>query len=108
LSRNGNALPRGGDQGTPPFSIQLPPAFVDALISEATDRVMAELRDQSHGGWLRGIEAAARYLDCSPTRVQEFVRRDLIPHERDGRWLMFHRADLDRWVRRGGAKRLAK
>jgi len=88
-------------------SLHLPAELVDQLADEVAVRARAIL-DENGGGdrWLT-LKSAAEYLDCSPRRLYEFVRRDSIPHERDGRRILFLRSELDAWVRRGGAKTLA-
>jgi excisionase family DNA binding protein len=51
----------------------------------------------SGDGWFNTAQAAD-YLGCSPDRLHDLVARRALSHGRDGRRLLFKRADLDRYV----------
>jgi len=93
----------------PGLSLQLPSELVEQLAEQVAERAAALLSDGQgqEERWLT-VESAAVYLDCKPRRLYEFVERRLIPHERDGRRILFLRSELDAWVRAGGAKRLGR
>jgi len=93
---------------TEALSLQLPAEVFEELSRQVAEHAAAlaakQLREDR---WLE-LKTAAEYLDCSPRRLYEFVGRDLIPHERDGRRILFLRSELDAWVRNGGAKRIGR
>jgi excisionase family DNA binding protein len=88
-------------------------AFVDALFTDLGPddlRRLAELLEPyltptTDVGWLRGAKQIAQYLGCPESRVNSLVGHGELPVERDGRTYMMRRADLDKWVERGGGKR---
>ncbi len=49
--------------------------------------------------WLRGIAAAAKYLDVPPGTFRKwlYVYKDDIPYTKRGRNLYFHTSLLDEW-----------
>jgi excisionase family DNA binding protein len=53
--------------------------------------------------WMNTKQAAA-YIACPRSRIYRLVERGQLPHERDGARLLFRRATLDDFVRRGGAR----
>lgn len=83
----------GGDAGD--HLPRLHPADLAVLV-EAVEA----LKIQSP--WLSAKEAAS-YLRCPLSRVRKLtVTRDL-PHEKDGRRVLYRRDDLDAFIRSGGA-----
>ena len=54
-------------------------------------------------GWFRTFGWAA-YLGCSVSRVRTLTVTGDLPHERDGSRPLYHRDELDTYVRRGGAR----
>lgn len=52
--------------------------------------------------WLSAPEAAS-YLRCPVSRVRKLTMTGDLPHEKDGRRVLYHRAELDAFVRAGGA-----
>ena len=52
--------------------------------------------------WLNAIEAA-EYLRCPLSRVRKLTMTGELPHGKDGRRVLYHRDQLDEYIRRGGA-----
>ncbi len=52
--------------------------------------------------WMNAQEAAT-YLRCPISRVRKLTSTGELPHERDGRRVLYHRHQLDDFIRRGGA-----
>lgn len=52
--------------------------------------------------WLNAQQAAA-YLQCPLSRVRKLTMTGELPHEHDGRRVLYHRDELDAYVRSGGA-----
>ena len=52
--------------------------------------------------WLTAAEAA-RYLACPLSRVRKLTSLGSLPSYRDGGRVLYHRDDLDAYVRSGGA-----
>lgn len=77
----------------------------DELV-EAVARRVAELAAALIGPapWL-DVAGAAEHLCCPHSRLYALVSAKRIPHDRDGSRLLFDRAELDAWVRHGGARR---
>jgi excisionase family DNA binding protein len=92
-------------------------AIVDALLAEldadALDR-LAELlaprlaerlgKPDTSARWL-DVAGAAQHLACPKSRIYALVNAERMPHHRDGSRLLFDRAELDAFVRNGGARR---
>jgi excisionase family DNA binding protein len=54
--------------------------------------------------WLSAKEAA-EYLRCPLSRVRKLTMTSELPHEHDGRRVLYHRDALDAFIEAGGAKR---
>lgn len=52
--------------------------------------------------WLSATEAA-EYLRCALSRVRKLTSTGDLPCERDGRRVLYHRDQLDEYIRAGGA-----
>ncbi|HEX5194656.1 MAG TPA: helix-turn-helix domain-containing protein [Solirubrobacteraceae bacterium] len=52
--------------------------------------------------WLT-TEDAAEYIGCSVSRLRKLTMLRLVPFEKDGSRLMFHRDKLDEFILAGGA-----
>jgi excisionase family DNA binding protein len=68
----------------------------DALAAAVAEHLAAS-QPQPDDGWLTTAQAAD-YLGCSPDRLHDLVARRALTHGRDGRRLLFRRADLDAYV----------
>lgn len=62
--------------------------------------LMSETRVASP--WLGANEAAA-YLRCPVSRIRKLTSTGELPCSRDGRRVLYHREELDSFVRTGGA-----
>lgn len=82
---------------------------LDALADVIAARVAARVGTREASSavvdtpWLTQEQAAA-YLGCSVSRIKTLTVGDAIPHHRDGRRPLYHRDELDDYVRRGGAR----
>jgi excisionase family DNA binding protein len=73
-----------------------------AAIAEAVAGVLMRATALPSSPWMTASEAAA-YLRCPVSRVRKLTMCDDIPHERDGRRVLYHRDRLDEFIRAGGA-----
>ena len=77
---------------------ELDDAALDALAEALLPRLAARLgQNQSASPWL-SAEDAARYLACSRGRLYDLVQLGKLEPRRDGRRLLFKRADLDAYL----------
>jgi excisionase family DNA binding protein len=77
---------------------RLLPEDIDAIAA----RVLAAVRHHTDSPWLTADEAA-NYLRAPLSRVRKLTMTGDLPHERDGRRVLYHRDRLDEFVQRGGA-----
>ncbi len=75
----------------------------DQLVAAVAARVLAELPAPDQAEWL-DVAGAAAHLCCSKHRLYRLVSMRRIPHHHEGARLLFSRAELDAWVRGGGAQ----
>lgn len=47
------------------------------------------------------VQETAKYLDCAVATIYGLVFRRLIPHEKKGKRLYFHKAELNEWLKKG-------
>lgn len=90
---------------TPAVPIALP--ITDDTIALIADRVaglLAERLPSAASPWLT-VADAATYLGCPTSRVYALKAARQIPHHKEGSRLLFHRDELDAWVRKGGGLR---
>ena len=80
-----------------PFAIALSPEAVDAIVERVADLVLQRLDGKNGSPWLTR-RAAADYLGLPLSRLEKDRR---IPCHRDGRRVLYHRAELDEYMRRG-------
>jgi excisionase family DNA binding protein len=68
--------------------------------------IAAEIRraiaDRAVSPWLDAQEAAT-YMRCPVSRVRKLTMTGELPHEHDGRRVLYHRDRLDQYIREGGA-----
>lgn len=88
------------------------PTLVDLLSNSDLERLAELLRPhlseeapQASSEWLRGAEAIAGYIGSPVSRVYALVSCRRIPVEREGRWLVARRSELDKWIEAGGGRR---
>jgi hypothetical protein len=106
-----------GKQGSAGRSARLPDRTDDAgvtlaigdelveRIAERAAELVVNQRDVKNGGWLRGAEKIADYIDSPRSRVYALVSARRIPVHHDGSALIARRSELDAWLLSGGAKR---
>lgn len=78
---------------TEPLSLTLPSELVEAIAQRAAEIVVEELGNGSP--WLTR-EAAARYLSLPVSRLE---KDRTIPCHREGRRVLYHRDELDAYLR---------
>ena len=77
--------------------------FLDELAERIAERLGAAGGADDHG--FLDVDGAARYMSCPKSRIYSLVSAKRLPHHRDGSRLLFDRAELREFVRRGGARR---
>ena len=102
-----------GTGGIPVSVLAMLPKFAFAEDSDSTGSEAARLHPDDLADiaktcrvaspWLRA-EEAAEYLRCPVSRVRKLTSLNLIPAERDGRRVLYHRDALDAYILAGGAK----
>ena len=80
---------------SPPLALGVPAELVEAIASR-TATILAEQLPAAPEPYL-DVDAAADYLACSRDRVYD-LRRQGLPHFKDGTRLLFRRDDLDAWL----------
>ena len=83
-------ITREGDQGWSPS--RLHPEDLRAIIEAC--RVQSPCLS---------AEQAAAYLQSPVSRVRKLTMSGDLPHEHDGRRVLYHRDELDQFIRSGGA-----
>ena len=77
------------------FALAVPDQFLDVL----ADLVAARVRTAPESPWL-DFEGAREYLRFSRDQLYKLTAARAVPFrkKRDGQGLLFHRAELDRWL----------
>lgn len=78
------------------ISLLLGPAFIERLAAHLADQLAAR-QDPPRECYLN-VEEAAEYLACGRRRIYDLVERGAVIYCRDGKRLLFRRADLDSYV----------
>jgi excisionase family DNA binding protein len=78
-------------------------ATLDILAERLRPRLQLAVTTQQTK-WLNVTEAA-EHLRCPRPRIYALTSAGRIPVHRDGTLLLFDRAELDAWIRAGGATR---
>ncbi len=87
----------------PLITLVLDDDAVDAL-TRVVEQRLSEVRDEPRRSpWLTAAEAA-EYLRCPVSRVRKLTMTRELPSHRDGRRVLYNAAELDEFIRRGGAK----
>lgn len=81
--------------------LALPPDALDAIAEHVAD-LLAARADESRSPWLTARQAAD-YIAAPLSRVRKLTMSDDLPHHRDGRRVLYHRQELDAFIRSGGA-----
>ncbi len=85
------------------LTVDLVPVIAEAVAQRVFEMGATESRLPSSTPWL-SAEQAAHYLRCPVSRVRKLTMTDELPHHRDGRRVLYHRDELDAFIRGGGAK----
>lgn len=84
------------------FVADLDDRSLDLLADLLADRIAARTAHvESSSPWL-DVAGAALYLRCSPQRIYDLRHAGALTPHRDGRRLLFNRADLDRYLNEAG------
>ena len=79
------------------YDVSISDDTLERIVDEVTRRVLSELHaTTTKGRWLTGAAACAGYMGCAPKRI--YNRLHDILHHREGGRLIFHTAELDRWL----------
>jgi excisionase family DNA binding protein len=91
------ARERGEDALT--LTIRLPAQLLDALAERLCDLLAERVAEHTGSPWL-SLPQAAAYLGFTRDKLYKLSAARAIPvrKKRDGQGLLFHRAELDRWV----------
>jgi excisionase family DNA binding protein len=82
--------------------LPVPPQVIELIAARAAELVLLGTKDSASEPWIGVVEAAA-YLACPRSRIYELVSRNRLPFRRDGRRLLFRRAELDAYLDRASA-----
>jgi excisionase family DNA binding protein len=82
--------------------LSLPEEALDLIADRLADRLAARLAAPAPSPWLTA-EEAAQHLRCDVLRVRKLTSLGDLPVHRDGRRVLYRRAELDAFVARGGA-----
>jgi excisionase family DNA binding protein len=83
------------------LKIELPDSLLERLADLVAARINAAAA-RHDTPWLTAAQAA-RYLGCSVSRIRTLTLTGDLPSHRDGRRALYHRDELDAYVRAGGA-----
>jgi excisionase family DNA binding protein len=81
------------------IGIELPPEVVEQIARRAA-QLVSEREVVSVSPWL-DTKGAAEYIAAPVGRIHDLVGLRKLTPRRDGRRLLFHRADLDRYLEGG-------
>lgn len=84
------------------MKIEFPDSLLERLAELIAARVNVRTVDRSGSPWLTAGQAAG-YLGCSLSRIRALTLTGELPHHRDGRRPLYHRDELDAYIRAGGA-----
>jgi excisionase family DNA binding protein len=95
---NGNgASPRTDAHGALQVALGLPPEVVELIAVRAAE-ILAERQGASALPVWLSTAGAADYLACTTGRVHDLVQARVLRPRRDGRRLLFKRAELDDYL----------
>ena len=93
---------RAEDQSNGWHPLAIPSGLVEHLADLIADRLAAK-QPEPIEPYLT-VEQAAEYLAAPKSRVYELIERQRVAVHRDGRRLLFRRADLDAALKREGPR----
>lgn len=85
----------------PSLTVGLPEDAMQT-IAEMVEQRLADRVGENPSPWMT-VPEAAEYLRCGVNRIRKLVMIEAIPVHRDGRRVLFHRDELDEYIRSGGA-----
>jgi excisionase family DNA binding protein len=86
------------------LSLHLPEEALEHLAELVAAKVAERVgQNGTSSPWMTAVHAAD-YLGCSVSRVRTLTLTGELPHHRDGSRPLYHRDELDAYVRGGGAK----
>jgi excisionase family DNA binding protein len=85
------------------FRLSVPDDFVEAIATAVAAKLSNGTAGAAPSPWL-DAKGAAEYLACSVSRVRTLTMTGDLPAHRDGGRPLYHRDELDAYVRKGGAK----
>jgi hypothetical protein len=91
--------------GVMDLSVDVGDDLVRQIAERAAELVVGRQDEATDGGWLRGADRIAAYIDSPRSRVYALVSARRIPVHHDGAALVARRSDLDAWLIAGSAKR---
>lgn len=87
-------------------TVDIAEELVERIAERAAELVATRRQDDGPGGgWLRGAEKIAAYIDSPRSRVYALVSARRIPVHHDGSALVTLRSELDAWLQAGGGRR---
>lgn len=69
---------------------------------DAIETIVTRAMSRGLSPWMTA-EEAADFLRCKLSRVRKLTMTGDLPHEHDGRRVIYHRDRLDEFIRSGGA-----
>jgi excisionase family DNA binding protein len=85
------------------FRLSVPDDFVEAIATAVAAKLADRMAGAAPSPWL-DAKGTAVYLRCSMSRVRTLTLTGELPVHHDGRKPLYHRDELDAFVRAGGAK----
>jgi hypothetical protein len=86
-------------------SVDIGEELVERIAVRAAELVARQRVETTRGGWLRGADKIAAYIDAPRSRVYGLVSARRIPVHHDGSALIARRSELDAWLLNGGGRR---
>lgn len=83
----------------PPLSLTLDDRFVDVLAQRVAALVIAEVGGSERQSPWMTAEEAAEHLRCPLSRIRKLTMTGELPHAKDGRRVLYERAQLDAYLR---------
>ena len=103
LARRSARLPDG--EGGAGVTLDIGDELIERIAERAAELVAGRQDGEADGGWLRGADKIATYIDAPRSRVYALVSARDIPVHHDGSALIASRSELDAWLLNGGGRR---
>lgn len=75
-------------------SLRIPSGLIEELAARIAHKIAPSGNPEP---WLN-VEQAAEHLACTRRRIYDLAEREAVVYHRDGKRLLFRRADLDAYV----------